>query len=166
MNRLHFPIAASVLLLVGCTSPTVNLSTQEPLKVDIAMRLDVYQHTKEQGKTTAITAKQADPDQSRIERLAEVQSLKNSRLVGEGVNALLVIRVETPGDYGAYIRKIVEAENADRIAVMKEEAARQKSSLPQLQKKQADLARKMAFKGEWIELEKSDGTTEWIQKGD
>ncbi|MEI8313269.1 MAG: hypothetical protein WCH98_21165, partial [Verrucomicrobiota bacterium] len=41
--------AAALALLAGCSTPTVNLSTAEPIKVDIAMRLDVYDHNKSAG---------------------------------------------------------------------------------------------------------------------
>ena len=61
-------------------------------------------------------------------------------------------------------RKTVDAENADRMALMKSDAEKQKSSLPQIQTKQAALAAKLAFKGEWIEVVKDDGSAEWIQK--
>jgi hypothetical protein len=52
------------------------------------------------------------------------------------------------------------------MSVMKSEAAREKIPLPRVQKTQADLARKMAFKGEWIEIEKENGTLEWQQKAE
>ncbi|MFM8363920.1 MAG: DUF1318 domain-containing protein, partial [Verrucomicrobiota bacterium] len=126
--------------------------------------IDVYQHGKEEDKKSNAAPKTANAAKERTNRIAEIQALKNSRIVGEAANALLSIRVETPGDYGDYVRKTVEAENADRMAVMKSEAARDKIPLPRIQKTQADLARKMAFKGEWIEVEKDDGTLEWIQK--
>jgi hypothetical protein len=153
------------LALAACKAPTVHLATPEPVKVDIEMRIDVYQHGKEDpAKPESANRKTGDPSKDRMNRLAEIQTLKNSRIVGENAEALLSIRVETPGDYGDHIRKTVEAENADRMALMKAEAAREKIPLPRVQKTQADLARKMAFKGEWIELEKDDGTREWTQK--
>ena len=156
-------LAASVLALAACKTPTVHLATPEPVKVDITMRLDVYQHGNETEKTDT-SAKSKDPTKDRINRLADIQNFKNSRLVGENASALLSIRVDTPGDYGDYIRKSIEAENADRMALMKSQASREKVPLPRIQKAQADLAQKMAFKGEWIEVEKKDGTLEWIQK--
>lgn len=161
--RLWIAATAPALALVGCAGPTVNLATPEPVKVDIAMRLDVYQHAKDPEKT-APSPRTAEPGKDRLNRTADIQTFKNSRLVGESADALLVIRVDTPGDYGDYIRKVVEAENADRMALMKAQAARDKLPLPSVQKKQADLARKMAFKDEWIEIEKADGTREWIPK--
>ena len=157
-------IAASILL-AACAGPTVNLATPEPIKVDIAMRLDVYQHAKEAAKKSSSTATPLlETADARKNRMADIQTFKNSRLVGEGRDALLAIRVDTPGDYGDFIRKTVDAENADRMALMKSDAERQKMSLPQIQSKQASLGAKLAFKGEWIEIVKDDGTAEWIQK--
>lgn len=159
-------IAASILL-TSCAGPTVNLATPEPIKVDIAVRLDVYQHAKEAAKKSAATpTSNLDPTKARKNRMADIQTFKNSRLVGEGRDALLSIRVDTPGDYGDFIRKTVDAENTDRMALMKSEAERQKTSLPQIQSKQANLAAKLAFKGEWIEVAKENGTAEWLQKED
>ena len=162
--RFRTIAALPALALASCAGPTVNLSTPEPVKVDIAMRLDVYQHEKDQEKNSP-APQPAEPEKDRLNRAADLQTFKNSRLVGEAADALLVIRVESPGDYGNQIRKTVEAENADRMALMKARAEREKIPLPAVQKKQAELARQMAFKGEWIELEKPDGTREWVQKG-
>ncbi len=163
---MKFRILAALpaLGLASCAGPTVNLATPEPVKVDIAMRLDVYQHDKEPAKI-APAPEAANPEKDRLNRAADLQTFKNSRLIGEGADALLVIRVESPGESGDQIRKTVEAENIDRMALMKAQAEREKIPLPAVQKKQADLARKMAFKGEWIEVEKPDGTREWLQKG-
>jgi hypothetical protein len=152
----------TALVLAGCAGPTVNLSTPEPVKVDIAMRLDVYQHQKEEK--TGQPAPAATPGQDRLNRAADIQTFKNSRLIGESASALLSIRVEPAGEEGDHLQKIVEAENASRMALMKEQSTRDKIPLPSIQKKQADLARKMAFKGEWIEIEKADGTLEWVPK--
>jgi hypothetical protein len=164
-NPLTLAITATALFLTACAGPTVNLATPQPIKVDIAMRLDVYQHAKEASKkSTSSVATSIDPAEARRNRMADIQTFKNSRLVGEGRDALLAIRVETPGDYGDFIRKTVDAENADRMALMKSDAEKQKTSLPQIQTKQASLAAKLAFKGEWIEVVKDDGSAEWIQK--
>lgn len=164
-NPISLATIATTLFLSACAGPTVNLATPQPIKVDIAMRLDVYQHTKETAKKprSTLTAS-SDPIEARRNRMADIQLFKNSRLVGEGRDALLSIRVDTPGDYGDFIRKTVDAENADRMQLMKTESDREKISLPQVQKKQASLASKLAFKGEWIELVKDDGSAEWIQK--
>ncbi len=158
--------ALSTLALVGCAGPTVNLATSEPIKVDIAMRLDVYQHTKQPGKAVpaAPTNTTLDPEVARRNRMAEIQEFKNQRLVGEGRDGLLAVRVESPGDFGDYVRKTVAAENADRSALMKSLSEREKSALPDVQARQAELWRKRSFKDEWIESPSPDGTWQWVQK--
>ncbi len=160
--------AACLALLAGCAGPTVNLATSEPIKVDIAMRLDVYQHSpagsaSKPAKTETAKAP-ADVESSRRNRMADVQEFKNSRIVGEGREGLLVIRIDTPGDYGDYVRKTVAAENADRIALMKSEAEKEKIPLADVQKRQGELWQKRSFKDEWIEVAQPDGSWKWIQK--
>jgi hypothetical protein len=164
MRSITLPLFA--VFLASCASPTVNLSTPEPIKVDVAMRLDVYQHSKEAVPSSKKSPPSSEPDSARRNRMADIQTFKDSRLVGEGRDALLSIRTDTPGEYGDYIRKIVSEENSDRMALLKLEADKQKSPLTAIQKKQSDIAGKMAFKGEWIETVNPDGTTKWIQKSE
>lgn len=164
--RTFFPLALS-FLIAGCAAPTVNLATNEPIKVDIAMRLDVYQHSKDvakKGSPPAAAPGNSDPEARRRNRMADIQTFKNSRLVGEGRDGLLSVRVETPGDYGDTVRKIVSEENADRTALMKAAAEKEKLPLPDIQAGQAELWRKTSFEGELIEVNKPDGTWSWMQK--
>ncbi len=162
----HLTPIATALLLSSCAAPTVNLSTPEPVKVEIDMRIDVYQHSGEQTEKTVTAKPAADPSTARRNRMAEVQTLKNSRVVGEGGDGLLSLRVDPPGDYGDWARATVGSENADRMALMKAEASRLKVPLTDIQKKQAAVAQKMAFKDEWIEVENDNGLREWVQKSE
>ena len=166
------PMLVGLLFLAGCAIPTVNLGTSEPIKVDIDMRLDVYQHsppadkklTAKPAAEAAAAAGSADAQTRRRNRLADIQQFKNSRIVGEGHDGLVVIRVDTPGDYGDYIRKVVTEENDDRMALMKAAAEKEKISLPEVQKRQSAIWQKMAFKDEWIEVPAPDGSWKWVQK--
>lgn len=159
-----FPAAAAVLL-AGCAAPTVNLSTSDPIKVDIAMRLDVYQHTKDAGlKTASARGPDETAEVRRRNRMADIQNFKNSRLVGEGRDGLLSIRVETEGDAGDYLRKTVAEENADRVSLMKAMAEKERRSLEAIQADQAALWQKRSFQGELIEVLNPDGTFTWIAK--
>ena len=82
-NPLTLAITATALFLTACAGPTVNLATPQPIKVDIAMRLDVYQHAKEASKkSTSSVATSIDPAEARRNRMADIQTFKNSRLVG------------------------------------------------------------------------------------
>ena len=113
-QSLTLLIACSTL--GGCKAPSVNLSTSEPIKVDINMRLDVYQYSSPASKKPAQGPPAAQtPEARRRNRMADIQQFKNERLVGEGHEGLLVIRSKPEGDYGDYVRVTVEEENADRM---------------------------------------------------
>lgn len=156
--------AVGVLVLTACKAPTVNLSTAEPIKVDITMRLDVYQHGRDGARKPTTAAPSDNPEAARRNRMADIQEFKNSRLIGENREGLIAVRVDPPGDYGDYVRKTVTAENADRMALMKAEAEKEKISIDAVQQRQAELWRKRSFKDEWIEVPGTDGTWAWQQK--
>lgn len=164
------------LILGGCSTPSINLATNEPIKVDITMRVDVHQF-QETGSPTQVTGAtaQASPtpqavangatrEERRKNRQADIQVFKNSRLIGEGRNGLLVVLDEPEGDYGDYLRRTVERENSDRMEDMKQLSEKEKRPLSEIQIQQAALWINRSFKGEWIENQKTDRTYEWIQK--
>ncbi|MFV0416963.1 MAG: DUF1318 domain-containing protein [Chthoniobacterales bacterium] len=156
--------------LSGCKGPSVNIATEEPLKVDINVRLDVYEHedpkkagTQSQKKEDQQTA--ANPVVDRKNRAAEIQNFKNSRIVGEGRNGLLSVLEQPAGEYGDYVRKTIDAENADRKQIMKALAEKEKRPLPDVQAAQAEIWRNRSFGGEWIEEPQPDDSFKWVQKG-
>jgi len=162
--------------LAGCASPSINLATNEPIKVDITMRVDVHQF-QETGSPSASSASTATPagkapsseagipvEERRKNRQADIQTFKNSRLIGEGKDGLLKILVEPEGDYGDYIRVAVDRENADRMDEMKKLAEKAKRPLSEVKAEQAALWINRSFKGEWIEEKRPDGTFSWVQK--
>lgn len=187
--------ALAAMVIAGCKTPTVNLATTEPIKVDIDMRLDVYQYSStnapKNGQITVTKAPDSaqtpatnattstnliakseppsstsgSPETRRHNRAADIQKYKNDRMVGEGHNGLLFIVTENlPKDDSAHaIRSTVNAENQDRMDVMRKEADEQKVSLPTIQAQQGALWANRSFKGEWIEVEK-DGTWVKVQK--
>jgi uncharacterized protein YdbL (DUF1318 family) len=161
-------IAAVIPAMVSCKAPSVNLATEDPIKVDIAMRLDVYQHAnaKPEGSPAATRKPDAaeDPASRRRNRMADIQTFKNDRIVGENREGFVSIRDLPQGEYGDYVRKTVEAENADRLAQMNDIAEARKTSLPAIQKEQAELWRNRAFKGEFIEVEIEPGVWQWTAK--
>jgi uncharacterized protein YdbL (DUF1318 family) len=148
----------SVFALAGC-SPTVNLATPEPVKVDVGMRLDVYQKTaptkaKEEQSSLEIAA-------NRRQRVGEIQGLKNDRIVGEDRDGYLDLR-KPPTDpkYLAFAKGIVDAENSDRLYLYSTNAQTQNKPLEMIESDYAKLWHDRAFPGEWIQ--KEDGT--WTQK--
>ena len=165
-------LAISLCLLTltsGCKAPTVNLGTAEPIQVNIDMRLDVYQHSNPSKpaaqatpKPEAVTA--ADPATRRRNRMADIQTFKNSAYIGEGKDGLVSLQKLPEGDYGDTVRKTVEMENADRLEQMKDIAETRKVSLVEIQNEQAALWRNRAFKGELIEVEVEPNVWKWTAK--
>jgi uncharacterized protein YdbL (DUF1318 family) len=157
----------AVCALAGCKAPSINLTTAQPIKVDIDMRLDVYQHSPDsngQASPLATPKPSASASERRKDRAADIQVFKNSGAVGEGHDGLLVILSAPDGGDGDELRHIVAAENAARLADMKAAASKQKIPLTEVQSTQAELWRNRAFKGEWFEEKQADGGYRWVQK--
>jgi uncharacterized protein len=160
--------AALLFALAGCKGIGVNLNTTQPIKVDINVKLDVYQHPDAalQKKVAAASADMpADVQLRRKNRMGEVQLLKNSRMVGENHLGLLELRETPPAEFGEYAKRTVDGENSDRTSLMQEIAKKGNLTIADVQKQQADLAFKRAFNGEWVESAQPDGSYKWVQKG-
>lgn len=149
------------LWLAAC-APTLNISTPEPVQIDVNMRADIFTHDgREQTAEPAATATTNEPTltaaQRRYNRRAEIQNLKNNRIIGEGRDALLYIR-ELPADekFAAYTRQTVAAENADRREEFKIKAEELNKPLDVFIRDVADTYRRAAYPGEWIQ--EDDGT--------
>ena len=156
----HRLVVALLPVLAAC-SPTVRVATPEPLKVDVDMRVDIYQHATSDAPAEGPEAEVQD---RRRARMAEIQNVKNARIVGENRHGLLSVIQAPPGEYGDYVRRTLEAENADRLALMKQLAAERRVPMAQIETEQATLWRERAFPGEWIETQGTDGTWRWEQK--
>ena len=167
-------VSLGLIALIGCKNgPSVNLTTAEPLKVDpvkvdLNMRVDVYQHADASVQKRAVTTQPSATEdvQTRLRnRMGEIQVLKNNRLVGESHVGLLEIRSQSPGEFGDYVQRTVDAENKDRLAMIQETAQKKGLPVEEVQRQQAELSRNKAFNGEWVEVPQPDGTFAWKQKG-
>jgi len=160
--RAGAPARAWLILGAGCLggcSPTINLATPEPVKVDIAVRLDVYQKTaptkaNEQQSSLEIAA-------NRRFRSGQIQQLKNDGVLGEDRDGYLDVR-RTPADpkYQAYAQSVKAAENADRSFLYLSNAQTQNKPLEMIEREYAQLWSDRAFPGEWVQ--KENGT--WTRK--
>jgi hypothetical protein len=161
----HAATVILVLGMAGCSSIPINVGTTEPVKVDIAMKVDVYQHA-DQGvaKKGVVQGPPADVAKSRRDRMAEIQILKNSRIVGENHAGYLEVRNSPPGEYGDYVRTTVDGENADRARLMEKLAKEKNLSVAETERQQAEQFHKDAFTGEWIEAPDAEGRFSWKQK--
>lgn len=166
LRRLLLPLCLPLLAAAtGCkTLPAVPLTTPEPLKVDLNMRLDVYQYRgSEPGDKEEIRTISEAVERQR-NRMAEIQELKNNRIVGEDHRGLLQLRQTPAGEWGDYVKRTVEEENTDRMLLMRHEAKESNRPLHEVQAEAWRLRADQAFKGEWIEVAgKMDGTFEWVQ---
>jgi uncharacterized protein YdbL (DUF1318 family) len=159
-------ISVAFCFVAGCAGPSVNLSTNEPIKVDINMKLDVYQHGDKTPKPSPSTKATGDEVSARRRnRMGEIQLMKDSRFIGENHLGLLTVRNEPPGEYGKYVQRTVEAENSDRETEMQRIVKERNISIEDLRREQAKLTRANAFNGEWIEAPQPDGSYAWIKKG-
>jgi hypothetical protein len=96
-----------ILLAAGCKLPEVNLATTEPLKVDIKVDLNVYQHATPEEAAKADAADEAveQTEKRKYNRSAEIQELKNQRYVAETHRGVLLLRQEPAGTYGPMSNK-------------------------------------------------------------
>jgi hypothetical protein len=152
--------------LCGCSLPDVNLATRDPLKVDINVRLDVYQYTKAQSPDSDETPKTVESvTVRRRNRMEQVQTLKNNRLVGENHRGLLTIRELPAGNDATWVKRTVDEENADRNFLMVEQAKKENKPMHEIQAREWELNIERSYPGEWIEVTGDRPETyKWIQK--
>ena len=156
---------AAVIFGAGCQGPTVNLSTPEPIVVDVNMRVDIFERGSGSGATKpSPSADLPAADARRLSRMGDIQTFKNSRLVGEGRDGLLSVLSRPEGNYGKYVERVVAEENADRLVIMRQLATERRLSLADVQAEQGELWRNRSFSGEWIELMQDNKTWRWVQK--
>lgn len=166
LSRAGF-LAVTIGGLSGCIDPfEVNVNTPQPIKVDLTMDVNVYQHgavAKTEGTVPAADYRAAMD--RRRDRMGQVQELKNNRLVGESHEGLLSIRNRPAGEYGDYVEKTVREENADRELLMKQEAESKSLPLDQVREEQWRHWQRKSFPGEWIEVGGENGQPRrWEQK--
>jgi hypothetical protein len=159
-------------LPLSCCKPIdVELATEEPIKIDISMKVDVYQYG---GVEKDEEKKEKEKEKLSYEavvdrmwaRMAEIQELKNNRIVGENRMGLLGIRDRPAGEYGDYVDKTVREENVDRAFLMTHETKTEGTDLAEVQLRQWRSRAQASFPGEWIEVEGNQaGRYKWTQKG-
>ncbi len=168
LRRLSTAAAAlAVALAGGCTSfPAVPITTPEPIEVNINMRVDVHQiGAEERSQVEQIQQREReDIIERRRDRSGEIQELKNNRLIGENHRGLLTILNKPAGTWGEYTVETVDAENADRMSLMRWEADDSGRRLEQVQREQAAQNIAQSFPGEWVEIrDEQTGSYEWQQ---
>jgi hypothetical protein len=151
--------------LASCESFKVDLSSPEPIKVDVNMRLDVYQYKgDEPGKKDEAETTFEEAVQRQRNRMAEIQKLKDNRFVGEDHRGLLHLREKPAGDWGDYVERTVNMENEDRTLLMRREAKDSNRALHEVQDEQWKRRTSASYAGEWVELPgDKPNTYQWVQ---
>ncbi len=153
------------LTMTACKLPVVNVATPDPIKVDVTMRLDVYQYRgDENAKPGEAQVGYEEAVLRQRNRMAEVQTLKNNRLVGEDHRGQLNLREKPAGEWGRQVEEVVNKENEDRIIIIRHEAKESNKQVHEIETSRWKANLEKAFKGEWIEVpgDKPD-TFKWIQ---
>jgi len=166
------PACAAFLGLAGC-APTIDVAVPKPVVIDVNMKVDVTSRNEtpaaKPGTVSVAADPSATPDGAAEEHTlisGEVQSLKNTRLVGEDNHGYLDVRQTPTGklasgeDYAAYVQRIVKEEDDARRVLDLQTAAKEGAPLQTIESESAKRWQDAAFPGEWVQ--DADGT--WKQK--
>ena len=158
-------LALVMLGYASCQSFKVDLQSPEPIKVDVNMRLDVYQYKgDEPDKPNADQARYDDAQTRLRNRIAEIQTFKNNGLVGEDHRGLLFLREKPAGEWGDYVEKKVNEENDDRNLVIRHEAKASNRAMHEVQAEFWKNRITRAYHGEWVEVPgDKPNTFKWVQ---
>ncbi len=153
----------TLLLAGGCATVQVQ-APKEPIKMDISMRLDVYQHVVKDiddiesivsgGKQTAwlgnlfigtayaaeggLAPEATEAAYRRRDRKAALDGYLAGGALSEGGDALVTIG----GSADGAARQLAQDENADRMVIYRAIAAKNGSSVAEVQKVYAERLRK------------------------
>lgn len=164
-------LMSAVIFVGGCKAFNINIGTEEPIKldpikIDLTMKAEVRVYDGESPEAKKATANRNEAADRLRDRGAEIQELKNNRLVGENHLGLLSLRNRPAGKYGDYVEKTVDAENADRVFLMTDIANSSQRQLSEVQGEQWHKRIAASFEGEWVEVGgEVDDTYRWEEKG-
>lgn len=175
-------------VVLGCAK--VDLQTSKPIKVDISMRVDVYQHVSkevdsiedqiygdQQKKLNFLFGSQlayaqeydaalSDAIQGRKNRLGEIEDYFRKGYVGENKEAYLQMRSEkVPQDLQGKVQAVVHEENGARKAIYQATAKKNGVDVSQTEKIFFQDHYGRAASGYWFEVyDEGQGRFVWKQK--
>jgi uncharacterized protein YdbL (DUF1318 family) len=139
-----FACGITGFVFTGC-APKVQLTTPEPLKVDISMTVDIYQR-QVPGTERKTTEEEVKALRSREERATEIWTMKNDAVAVEGETGYLEARPKSGWD-ADYVTNLVAAENRDRRILYEAEAQESGKPLKQVQEEAGRRLREQAYTG-------------------
>ncbi len=190
MRVLTVMISAFIgLFTLSCAS--LNVQTKKPIKVDINMRVDVYQHVvkdveslesqvygePESKQLNALFswgyayAAEYSPEVTnaltrRKRRAGRLEAFLKAGYIGENRDALLeVISKNIPDNLKEEVEGIVKDENADREIVYRATAEKNGITIDEVRKVFFNDHYRRAKEGYWFEVyDKDTGKYRWVRK--
>jgi uncharacterized protein YdbL (DUF1318 family) len=186
-------VMLGVVFCLGCARVRVE-GSKEPIKVDISMRLDVYQHVQKDisaiedivsgsGGSTQPADKQSLLDyfvsrayaQEELDPQVEQAALRRKARRDEiaswqekrviGEDRAGLLQVRIPEASNPSLEQLVEAENADRMTIYNALAKKNQTSVEAIQGLYAERLQKDAPPGTPVEVvNAASGTYEWLLK--
>lgn len=175
-----------VLVIFGCAK--VSVETKEPIKVDINMRVDVYQHVvndvesindqiygsshKQLNAIFSIATAYAEDFSAdvtaaisrRKARGQKIESYLAKGYIGENRNALLQVMGQAPAQERSEIERLVSEENKDRDLIYSAVAKKNETSQKEVRKVFFEDDYRRAPSGSWFEVYKDHSTYIWVRK--
>jgi len=193
MTKNILIVMLGVVFCLGCARVRVE-GSKEPIKVDISMRLDVYQHVQKDisaiedivsgsGGSTQPADKQSLLDyfvsrayaQEELDPQVEQAALRRKARRDEiaswqekrviGEDRAGLLQVRIPEASNPSLEQLVEAENADRMTIYNALAKKNQTSVEAIQGLYAERLQKDAPPGTPVEVvNAASGTYEWLLK--
>jgi uncharacterized protein YdbL (DUF1318 family) len=193
MKKLVLFLMLGVIFGLGCARVRVE-APKEPIKVDISMRLDIYQHIQKdidaiesivsgsQTKSkkgnnqswlgyfvsTAFAEEVLNPEveQAALRRRERISDLNNRQSEGViGENKSGLVEIRALEKTDSALEALVKAENSDRMIIYEAVAKKNNTSVEEVQKLYAQRLKKDAPAGTPIEvLNEVTGKYEWKVK--
>ena len=193
MMKMIGLVILAIVVILGCARVRVE-APKEPIRVDITMRLDVYQHVQKDidaiegivsgtQKPTLPSDKQSlwegfilnayaqeglapEIEEAALRRKDRLSELVSWQEKGIiGENKSGLLEIRDVGASSVSVEEIVKAENKDRMTIYKALAEKNNTSVDEIQKIYASRLQESAPQGTPIEvLNPSTGAYEWKVK--
>lgn len=162
------------LFVVSCAK--VSVETKNPIKVDITMRVDVYQHVVkdvedindqiygnlekdfnflfsfQDAYAAELSAGASAAISRRKNRVSTVEKFFAQGYIGENKNGLLEVRGSVPGGEKARVEKLISEENKDREILYKAIAKKNGTDVSSVRKASFESDYKRASSGYWFQV--------------
>ena len=188
-----FVLLLGLVFCIGCAKVQVQ-APKEPIKVDISMRLDIYQHIeKDIDAIESIVSGNQEPPKPgnnrslrhyflgnayaqegglspEVEQAALRRRDRHAELISReaegivGENKSGLVEIRNPGAGNPSLEQLVDAENNDRLIIYQAVAQKNNSPLEEVQKIYAKRLQQDAPSGTPIEALGPAGVYEWKVK--